>query len=121
MYVDSGMEAMTTANAVEALSSWPSRNHTDGYFLQKCSPVPRNISLDAEIGGCGVLIDNLHQWMKKCARQKRAIVRTIEIEVVSSPPTVHFSEACVARGWTVTEPTTPVSLLRVVVARVCDA
>ena len=28
--VDSGMEAMTTANAGEALSSWPSRNHTDG-------------------------------------------------------------------------------------------
>ena len=36
-------------------------------------------------------------------------------------PSVHFSVACVARGWTVTEPTNPVSLWRVVVARVCDA
>ena len=35
---------------------------------------------------------------------------------------MHFSVACVARGWTVTEPTSlPVSFLRVVVARVCDA
>ena len=34
---------------------------------------------------------------------------------------MHFSVACVARGLTVTEPTTPASSQRVVVARVCDA
>ena len=46
----------------------------------------------------------------------------IEAEVVSlSLRTMHFSVACVARGWTVTEPTTPVSFLMVVEARVCDA
>ena len=32
-----------------------------------------------------------------------------------------FSVACVARGWTLTEPTVPVSHWRVVVVRVCDA
>ena len=36
-------------------------------------------------------------------------------------PQMHFSVASVARGRTVTEPTTLVSFLRVVVARVCDA
>ena len=35
--------------------------------------------------------------------------------------TMHFSVACVARGLTVTEPTTPASFLRVVTARLCDA
>ena len=35
MYVDSGMEAVTKANAGEALSSWPSRNHTDGLLSTK--------------------------------------------------------------------------------------
>ena len=30
VYVESGMEAMSTADTVEALSSWPSRNHSDG-------------------------------------------------------------------------------------------
>ena len=34
---------------------------------------------------------------------------------------VHFAVADVARGWTVTEPTVPVSHQRVVVARVRDA
>ena len=66
LYVDSGMEAMTTANAVEALSAWPSRNHTDGLLSTKVWPCTS--SLDAEVGGCGMLIDNLHQWMEKCSR-----------------------------------------------------
>ena len=52
-------------------------------FYKQCGPAPGNSSLDAEMGGCGMLIDNVHQWMEKCARKKRAVVRTIEIEVVS--------------------------------------
>ena len=31
-----------------------------------CSPVPGNNSLVAEMGGCGVLMDNLRQWIDKC-------------------------------------------------------
>ena len=37
----------------------------------------------------------------------------IEAEAVSFLRTMHFSVACVARGWTVTEPTTLVSFLMV--------
>ena len=37
-------------------------------FLQKCVTFPVNSSLDTEMGGCGMLIDNLHQWKEKCAR-----------------------------------------------------
>ena len=47
------------------------------------------------------------------------IVVTVAV-VVSLLPTMHFSVACDARGLTVTEPTTPVSVLRAVAARVCD-
>ena len=69
MYLVSGMEAMTTANAGEALPSWPSRNHTDGLLTtKKCSLALGNSSLDAEMGGCGMLIDNFQQWMEKCVR-----------------------------------------------------
>ena len=35
LYVDSGTESTTTANAGVALSSWPSRNHTDGSLSTK--------------------------------------------------------------------------------------
>ena len=47
-------------------------------------------------------------------------VATVAV-VVSLLPTMHFSVACVARGLTVTEPTTPASVLRVVAAWVCVA
>ena len=41
--VDSGMEALTTTNAGEALSSWLSRTYMDGFlFYKKCGPVPGN-------------------------------------------------------------------------------
>ena len=75
MYVDSGMEAMTTADAGEVLSSWLSRNHTDGLLSTKSVALHQSIvfwllnCVDAR------LIDNLHQWMEKCARQKPAAVR----------------------------------------------
>ena len=51
-----------------------------GWFLfyKKCGLMLKWV--DAEM-----LTDNLRQWMEKCARSKRAIVRTIEIFVVSSP------------------------------------
>ena len=51
--------------------------------------------------GC-LLTIYINVW--KSAPLKRAIVRTIEIEVVSFLPTMHFLVACVTRGWTVTEP-----------------
>ena len=103
------------------------------YFLQKSvAPVPGKSSLDAEMGGCGMLIDNLHQWMEKKVRPlKRAVVRTVEIEVVSFPPCSAFF--CGVRRTRVDHDrahhpcvvlesgTTPVSFLRVVEARVCDA
>ena len=34
---------------------------------------------------------------------------------------MHFSEECLARGWTVTEPPNPFSGARVAEARVCEA
>ena len=34
-------------------------------FYKKCGPVPGNSSMDAEMGGCGMLIDNLQPWMVK--------------------------------------------------------
>ena len=37
-------------------------------FYKKCGLVPGNRSMDAEMGGCGMLIDNLQQWVKKYAR-----------------------------------------------------
>ena len=37
-------------------------------FYKKCGPVPGNNSLDAEMGGCGTLMDNLRQWIDKCGR-----------------------------------------------------
>ena len=59
------MEALTTANAEEALSSWPSRYYTDGLlYYKRCGSVPRNSSMDAEMGGCGMLIDNVQQWLE---------------------------------------------------------
>ena len=60
MYVDSGMEALTKADAGEPHGWFP--------FYKKCGPVPGKSSLDAEMGGCGMLIDTLQQWMEKCAR-----------------------------------------------------
>ena len=53
--MDSGMEALTTANAGVALSSWPSRYYTEGSpSTKKCGPVPGKSSMDAEMGGCGM-------------------------------------------------------------------
>ena len=34
-------------------------------FYKKCGPVPLNNSLDAEMGGCGMLTDHLRQWIDK--------------------------------------------------------
>ena len=32
----------------------------------KCGPVPGQNSLDAEIGGCAMLMGSLIQWVEKC-------------------------------------------------------
>ena len=41
-----------------------------GWFpiYKKCGPVLGQNSLDAELGGCGTLTDNLCQWIDKCVR-----------------------------------------------------
>ena len=53
------------------------------------------------------------QLLKPLITSKK--VATVAV-VVSLLPTTHFSVACAARGLTVTEPTTPASVLRVVAA-----
>ena len=41
------------------------------YFSHQCGPVPRSSSLDAEMGGCGMLMNNLRQWIDKCGCYSR--------------------------------------------------
>ena len=45
-----------------------SDQHGCSTFYKKCGPVPGNNSLDAEMGGCGMLVDNSRQWIDKCVR-----------------------------------------------------
>ena len=85
-------------------------------FYKKCGPLPRNRSLDAEMGGCGMLMNNLRQWIDKCVRQKAR--EFPDCCGVCLFPTMHFSETCVARGLTVTKPITPATVLRVAAVRV---
>ena len=33
---------------------------------KKCGPVPGTNSLDAELGGCAMLIESLNTWLRKC-------------------------------------------------------
>ena len=37
-------------------------------FHKTCGQGPGNKSLDAEMGGCGMLMDNFRQWIDKCGR-----------------------------------------------------
>ena len=37
-------------------------------IYKKCGPVPGINSLDAELGGCGMLTDNMCQWIDKYMR-----------------------------------------------------
>ena len=46
--------------------------HDWSAFNKKCWPVPGVTSVDAELGGCGMLVENLCRWVDKCARQKGA-------------------------------------------------
>ena len=65
VYVGFGMEALSTADAEEALSSWPYRNHTHGFLsTESVALYQGKVSLDAGMGGCEMLIDNLQQWME---------------------------------------------------------
>ena len=54
---------------------------------KKSGPVRGRNSLDAELGGCGMLMENLSQWIDKSLHESY----------------MHFLEECLARG-TVTEP-----------------
>ena len=61
------------------------------------------------VAGCSLTIYN-NGWKSAHAERVQLLNQsTIEILVCVLPPALHFSVACVARGWTVTEPTTPVS------------
>ena len=58
---------------------------------------------------------NLIQWIDKSMRERR-VLRCL------SRHTLHFSEVCLARGWTVTEPPQPrLSVCGWLAARVCEA
>ena len=37
-------------------------------LYKKCGPVPTNSFMDVEMGGCGMLSDNVQKWMEKRAR-----------------------------------------------------
>ena len=124
--VASGMEALTTANAGVPLSSWPSRYYTDGSPSTKYVVPYQRIApwmLKWVVAGC--FLTNYNNGWKSAHAESVPLLNksTIEIGILVCvlPSALHFSLACAARGWTVTEPTTPVSFQRVVVARVCDA
>ena len=78
--------------------------------LHGCGLVPRNCSMDAKMGGCGMLVDNLQQWVRPLKAGRCSTNRELRFRIRHSLLQVHFLVACVARGWTVTEPATPVSL-----------
>ena len=37
-------------------------------IFKKCGPVPGNNSLDSELGGCAMLMENLNIWLRKCGK-----------------------------------------------------
>ena len=73
---------------------------------KKCGPVTGRSSLDAELGGCGMLLENLRRWINK----KRALTtRHCSLAVDMSPlcKIAFFRWHALHAGWTVTEPSTP--------------
>ena len=101
------MEALTSANAGVALSSWPSRYYTDG------SPSKNSVVLCQEVApwvlkwvvaGCLLTIYS-NGWKSALAESVQLLNHsTIESFVCVLPPALHFSVAWVARGWTVLVP-----------------
>ena len=110
--VDSGMEALTKVNVGVALSSWPSRYYTDGSPSTKSVVLYQGTApwkLKWVVVGCLLTIYN-NGWKSAHAESVQLLDQsTNEILVCVLLLALHFSVACVARGWTVTEPTTPVS------------
>ena len=64
-------------------------------IYNKCGPVPGQNSLDAEIGGCAFLVNNLSQWIDKCMSERHVLS--------GLSPHKSFPEECLARAWTVTD------------------
>ena len=91
MYVDCGTGAVTTAICRSGIVIMAySDSHGWSIFFKKCGPVPGNNSLHAELGGCGMLMDDLCHWMTCAFAKKRAHVLIIEVEVVSLPYSAIF-------------------------------
>ena len=68
---------------------------------KKCGPVSGMNSLDAEIAGCSMLIENWKKWVDKCV-----YVHQVSPWCLSPLCMVHLSLECFARKLTVTEPHT---------------
>ena len=45
---------------------------------KKCGPVEVSNSLDAELGGCAMLIESLKTWVRKCG-SRLEIVKVIAV------------------------------------------
>ena len=44
-----------------------------GYAVKKCGPVEGSNSLDAELGGCVMLIESLKIWMQKAESRPEVV------------------------------------------------
>ena len=42
-------------------------------IYKKCGPVPGRNSLDAELGGCALLVKNLSQWIDKRMSERQVL------------------------------------------------
>ena len=94
-----GMAVVTTAIGEPAWWLWLARKYWAGSLSTRLS--------------LGVVVC----WRITCVANN---VQNIKTTVVVSLP-LHFSEECLARGWTVTEPPTPSLVRWVAAARVCEA
>ena len=60
-----------------------SQSHDPGLhkntWLGPCGPVTGQNSLDAELGGCGMLMENLRPWIDKCVRQERTLFIAVDM------------------------------------------
>ena len=82
------------------------KNTCLGPCLQKkCGLVTGQNSLDAELGGCGMLMGNLPPRIDRSVYEQRTPIIAVDVSLLYK---VQLSVECLARGWTLTElPPTP--------------